>query len=68
MNPNQTAAVVILVIFGIAIFALLMAIPTFLLWNWLMPTIFGLKEITLWQALGINFLSGIFFKTTNFAK
>ncbi|MDR1552329.1 MAG: hypothetical protein LBS69_02545 [Prevotellaceae bacterium] len=26
---------------------------TMLLWNWLMPSIFGLKTITFWQALGL---------------
>jgi hypothetical protein len=35
-----------------------------LLWDWLMPEIFGLKEITLFQAWGLNFLSAILFKTT----
>jgi hypothetical protein len=36
----------------IAVFALsvVLAIPVMLLWDWLMPTIFGLKEITLMQA------------------
>ena len=28
-----------------------------LLWNWLMPDIFGLKELTYWQALGLLVLS-----------
>jgi hypothetical protein len=31
------------------------------LWNWLMPTIFALKAITFWQALGLMFLSWILF-------
>ena len=41
---------------------LLWAIPTMLLWDWLMPEIFGLTTITLWQAWGINVLAGIIFK------
>ena len=32
-----------------------------LLWNWLMPTIFGLGVINFWQALGILVLSRILF-------
>jgi hypothetical protein len=36
-----------------------------LLWDWLMPEIFGLKEITLFQAFGINLLSGILFKSSS---
>ena len=44
------------------LFSLFLAIPTYLLWNLLMPAIFGVKNITLLQALGINLLSGILFK------
>ncbi len=47
------------------IVSLLMAFPTMWLWDWLMPVIFGLKEITFWQAFGINLLSGILFKSSN---
>jgi hypothetical protein len=32
-----------------------------LLWNWLMPGIFGLVTITFWQAVGIIILARIFF-------
>jgi hypothetical protein len=32
-----------------------------LLWNWLMPEIFGLKTLTYWQAWGILALSCILF-------
>ena len=45
--------------------SLFMAFPTMWLWNWLMPDIFGLIEINVWQALGMNFLSGILIKPTN---
>ena len=31
------------------------------LWNWLMPALFGLHEITFWQALGLLILSKILF-------
>ena len=32
-----------------------------LLWNWLMPLLFGLREVTFWQAVGILALSRILF-------
>jgi hypothetical protein len=32
-----------------------------LLWNWLMPAIFNLPEITFWQSMGILILSKILF-------
>lgn len=48
------------VLFGlIAGFAFTFALM--LLWNWLMPLIFGLSIITFWQALGILALSKILF-------
>lgn len=56
---------IIIVILLIGGFSLLMALPTMWLWNWLMPAIFGLKVITFWQALGLNFLCGILFKNSS---
>ena len=32
-----------------------------LLWNWLMPALFGLREVTFWQALGLLALCRILF-------
>jgi predicted membrane chloride channel (bestrophin family) len=45
------------------IMALLFGVVVMLLWNWLMPTIFGLTAITFWQAWGIVVLSHILFKS-----
>ncbi len=51
---------------GVVLFlAMFMALPTMWLWNWLMPDIFDVIEITFWQAFGLNFLSGILFKSNN---
>ncbi len=43
--------------------AIILAFPTMFLWNWLMPDIFGLIKIDLYQAMGINFLTHILFKS-----
>lgn len=59
------AFIVAVIVFG---FALLFALPTMWLWNWLMPQIFGLKVITFWQALGLNILCGILFKGSSSSK
>ncbi|HLD90538.1 MAG TPA: hypothetical protein VI911_05915 [Patescibacteria group bacterium] len=53
---------VIALIIGIG---LLLAFPVMWLWNWLMPTIFGLMKLTFWQSLGINLLCGFLFRSTN---
>jgi hypothetical protein len=55
-----------MVVFGIAaaaVFALVFGILVMLLWNWLMPLIFGLPQITYWQAFGIVILAKLIFGT-----
>ena len=52
----------------LAIFIVLLGYPLMLLWNWLMPVLFKLPEITLWQAIGLNLLSTILFKSTTIKK
>lgn len=57
-----------LVFAGVALFvgvAVLAAVLTWFLWNFLMPEIFGLPKIGLWQALGMNVLAGILFKSSS---
>ena len=49
----------------IAIAGIILAIPVYFLWNWLMPQIFEITKITFWQAWGIVFLSSLLFKSTN---
>ena len=55
---------IILTLILIVVLALLMGFPVMWLWNWLMPLIFGLKTITFWQAVGINILCGLLFRST----
>jgi len=47
------------------ILCFLFAFPIKWLWNWLMPLIFGLTKITFWQALGLNLLCGMLFKSNS---
>lgn len=52
--------------FGVIfVVALIASLPVFWLWNWLMPEIFGLKEITWLQALGLSLLSAFLFKSSS---
>lgn len=46
-----------------AAMALLFGFIVMWLWNWLMPLIFGLPEITFWQAWGLVVLAHILFKS-----
>ena len=52
----------------IAIAMVLLGYPVMLLWNWLIPEIFGLPIINFWQAIGLNLLSTILFKSTTTIK
>ena len=66
----------VFIIIGIAVtfvtvlvlMSLVFAIPTYYLWNWLMPKLFHLPEVTLFQAWGINFLTSILFKSSSTGK
>ena len=60
MKALETIVVGIVILFAVAA---LMSLPVMLLWDWLMPTIFGLKEITWFQAWGLLFLCGLLFKS-----
>ena len=57
-NASAIVAIICLV-------CLILGLPLMLLWNWLMPIIFGLPVLTFWQAVGINFLASILFGKTN---
>jgi len=59
---NQTINSILLVI-GILILAvLLFGAPLMLLWNALMPDIFGLPYIGFWQACGLQLIATLLFK------
>jgi hypothetical protein len=59
---NNTIQTILTAILIVAVTAIILGLPLMWLWNWLMPTIFSLPEITFWQALGLNALATIFFK------
>ena len=52
---------VVMGIAGVAAIALLVGFGVQFLWNWLIPDIFGLGEITFWQAVGLFVLIHILF-------
>jgi hypothetical protein len=55
-------------IVGLFIVAAVMSLPVMLLWDWLMPGIFGLREITWFEAWGLLFLSWLLFKSHTTVK
>ncbi len=43
----------------------MLTLPTMWLWNYIIPTIFNLPEITVWQTLALLILSQILIKNNN---
>jgi hypothetical protein len=63
MRPKWKRLIFIapLAILGLLLFAFLGGELVRLLWNWLVPTLFGWHQVTFWQALGILALCRILF-------
>jgi hypothetical protein len=57
----RIAGMVILGVIGAAFFALVFGWLVMILWNWLMPVIFHLGEISYWQSFGIVILAKLLF-------
>ncbi len=63
---KKIAKMIMMVLGGVAfgvLIAFLFGWVVMLLWNWLMPSIFGLPAITFWKAWGLVILAHILFKT-----
>jgi hypothetical protein len=57
----QKIATGIALFFAFLIFIVIGGFAVQLLWNWLLPDLFGLRRITLWEALGLLALCRILF-------
>jgi len=64
----ETLIKILGVIGGVMVICMLVAFPVMWLWNWLMPTIFGLITINFWQALGLLLLSSALFRSSSSSK
>jgi uncharacterized membrane protein len=63
MRPRWTKLIWIapLAILGILLFIAIGGEIVMLLWNWLVPALFGWRQITFWQAVGLLALCRILF-------
>jgi hypothetical protein len=57
----QKIAIGIALFFGFLFFVVLGGLAVQWLWNWLVPGLFGLRQLTIWEALGLLALSRILF-------
>lgn len=66
---NEVFKTIGMALVTVVIAAVVMAWPTQLLWNGcLVPAVDGTHEIGFWQALGINVLFQLLFKSTSTSK
>ena len=59
-TKDKIIEIIIAFLITISIFAIVffgLGFIVMLLWNWLMPVIFGLTTITIWQSFGLILLS-----------
>ncbi len=65
METRKKRRIVKMIVFVLPMFLVFLALLVWAvsaLWNWLMPSIFGVSAITYWQALGLMALSWILFR------
>lgn len=67
-NFFEFVGIIVSSIILVVVIAVIVAIPFYYLWNWLMPELFGLKNITLLQSLGLLLLSGFLFRSSRKCK
>jgi hypothetical protein len=61
MRKRKWIAIIFLAPLGIALFIWIGGELVLHLWNWLVPTLFGWRQITFWQAFGLLALCRILF-------
>lgn len=64
----EVIKVIIVAVLTILLITVLSAVPVMLLWNWIVPELFGLKSIGFTQALGLSMLCSILFKSSTTTK
>lgn len=60
-RTRRMVALAVLVLTTFVVFIAVGGVAVLQLWNWLLPPLFGVPEVTFWQALGILALCRILF-------
>lgn len=60
MNTDRLNLIVGILFIGLTSL-IVMGAPLMYVWNWIVPSIFGLRYITFWEAIGLNILGHILF-------
>jgi len=59
---KKVGEAILTLIISASVIGLILGFPTKWLWNYLMPDLFGLEEIHIWQAFAMNILASLLFK------
>lgn len=68
MSVSDSLTVIVGYLFILFVISLVLALPVMLLWDWLMPILFGLPPITWLQAWGLMLLCSFLFKSHSTKK
>lgn len=63
MKKTNIAGNFVYVIGLIILTGILFGYPLMILWNLIMPHLFGFPLISFWEAIGLNLMAGILFRT-----
>jgi len=65
---NKVLAGGVVLVLAVCLLGALLGLPVMLLWNALCPELFGLPKLGFFQAIGLNILSGLLFRSSVYSK
>ena len=54
---NKVAHTFGMVVFSALVIAIMVTLPSYIIWNWLIPDLFGLREVSLLEMFGLLILT-----------
>jgi hypothetical protein len=67
-NLAGCLGIAMLAVGAVLLLALIVTVPVYFLWNWLVPDLFHGPEVTFWQAWGLSTLAALLFKSNSPGK
>lgn len=65
---NDVLAGGVVLVLAVCLLGALLGLPVMLLWNALCPELFGLPKLGFFQAIGLNILAGLLFRSSISSK
>ena len=64
----EFVGLLVVVFLLVVLITAILALPLMILWNWLMPMIFGLTKLTWLESWGLMFLCSFLFKSSDLSS